>query len=142
MGINEILMLMIVFLVILIMVLGIIYLKMHFGADSGTKKNKDKNEGDTKTATKTSGGTTEYTKESVFSFMEFDGIENNMIVQKKGKRFLMAVECQGINYDLMSGLEKHSVEEGFQQFLNTLRHPVQIYMQTRTINLEASLREL
>ena len=82
-----------------------------------------------------------YTKKSIMDFMEFDKIEDNMIVQKKGKRFLMVVECQGINYDLMSQPEKVAVEEGFQQFLNTLRHPIQIYIQTRTINLEKSINE-
>ena len=51
----------------------------------------------------------------------------------------MAVECQGVNYDLMSKVEKVAVEEGFAQFLNTLRHPIQIYTQTRTINLESSI---
>ena len=71
--------------------------------------------------------------------MEFDKIEDNMIVQKKGKRYLMVIQCQGVNYDLMSQVEKVGVEEGFQQFLNTLRHPIQIYIQTRTINLESSI---
>ena len=52
----------------------------------------------------------------------------------------MVVECQGINYDLMSEVEKNAVEEGFIQFLNTIRHPIQIYVQTRTINLESSLQ--
>lgn len=80
-----------------------------------------------------------YSKQSIIDFMEFDKIEDNMIIQKKGKRFLMVVECQGVNYDLMSNTEKVGVEEGFQQFLNTLRHPVQIYIQTRTINLESSI---
>ena len=78
-------------------------------------------------------------KQSIFNFMEFDTVRDNMIIQKKGTRYLMVVECQGINYDLMSGVEKTSVEEGFVQFLNTLRHPVQIYIQTRAINLESSL---
>lgn len=80
-----------------------------------------------------------YSKQSIFKFMEFDKIEDNMIVQKDGKRFLMVIECQGINYDLMSGLEKNSVEQGFLQFLNTLRYPIQIYVQTRTVNLENSI---
>ena len=80
-----------------------------------------------------------YNKQSIMDFMEFDKIEDSMIVQKGGKRFLMAVECQGVNYDLMSKIEKVAVEEGFQQFLNTLRHPIQIYIQTRTINLEGSI---
>lgn len=78
-------------------------------------------------------------KQSIFNFMEFDTVKDNMIIQKKGTRYLMVVECQGINYDLMAGVEKTSVEEGFVQFLNTLRHPVQIYIQTRSINLESSL---
>ena len=79
-----------------------------------------------------------YTPESIIDFMDFDRIEDNMIIQKKGK-FLMVVECQGINYDLMSDMEKVSVEQGFISFLNTLRHPVQLYIQTRTINLERSI---
>ena len=71
--------------------------------------------------------------------MEFDKIDDNMILQKGGKRFLMVIECQGVNYDLMSGLEKNSVEQGFLQFLNTLRYPIQIYVQTRTVNLGSSI---
>ena len=70
--------------------------------------------------------------------MDFEKIEDNMIIQRRGK-FLMVVECQGINYDLMSEMEKVSVEQGFISFLNTLRHPVQLYIQTRTINLERSI---
>lgn len=81
-----------------------------------------------------------YTKESILNFMEFDKIQDNMIVQKNGMRYLMVIQCQGINYDLMSQAEKMGVEQGFQQFLNTLRHPVQIYVQTRTVNLESSLQ--
>ena len=73
-------------------------------------------------------------------FMEFDTVEDNMIVQKNGNKYIMVIECQGINYDLMSAVEKNSVEEGFIQFLNTIRHPIQIYVQTRTINLESSLQ--
>lgn len=91
------------------------------------KKNKD-----TKTVQ-------QYNKQSIFKFMDFDEITDNMIIQNNGKRFLMITECQGINYDLMSGLEKNSVEQGFLQFLNTLRYPIQIYVQTRTVNLGNSI---
>lgn len=79
-----------------------------------------------------------YTPESIIDFMDFEKIEDNMIIQKNGK-FLMVVECQGINYDLMSDMEKVSVEQGFISFLNTLRYPIQLYIQTRTINLERSV---
>ena len=80
-----------------------------------------------------------YNVQSIFNFMEFDKIEDNMIVQKNGKKYLMVVKCQGINYDLMSGVEKNSVEQGFIQYLNTLRYPIQIYVQTRTVDLTGSL---
>lgn len=81
-----------------------------------------------------------YAIESVMDFMEFDKVEDNMIVQKNGNKYIMVIECQGINYDLMSEIEKNAVEEGFIQFLNTLRNPIQIYVQTRTLNLEFSLQ--
>ena len=81
----------------------------------------------------------EYTKHSIFSFMEFDKIEDNMIIRKNGRQYIMVIECQGVNYDLMSGLEKNSVEQGFLQFLNTLRYPIQLYIQTRTVNLGSSI---
>ena len=80
-----------------------------------------------------------FEKQSILNFMEFDTVDDNMIIQKDGTRFLMVIECQGVNYDLMSGVEKTSVEEGFVQFLNTLRNPIQIYIQTRTVNLENSI---
>ena len=51
----------------------------------------------------------------------------------------MVLQCQGINYDLMSELEKNSVEAGFVQFLNTLNHPIQLYIQTRKVNLTSSI---
>ncbi len=83
----------------------------------------------------------EYSKQSIFSFMQFDKIEDDMIIRKNGTKYLMIVECQGINYDLMSGIEKNSVEQGFLQFLNTLKHPIQIYTQTRTVNLGSSITQ-
>ena len=80
-----------------------------------------------------------YNKQPIFSFMKFDKIQDDMIVRQNGTKFIMVIECQGINYDLMSGIEKTSVEQGFIQFLNTLRHPIQIYTQTRTVNLGGNI---
>ena len=74
-------------------------------------------------------------KESIYSFMDFDDVRDNMIVRKDGSQYVMVIACQGINFDLMSEAEKMSVEEGFVQFLNTLKFPIQLYMQTRTLNL-------
>lgn len=78
-------------------------------------------------------------KKSVIDFMNFYSIQDDMIIQKKGRKFLMVLQCQGINYDLMSEMEKNSVEEGFIQFLNTLNFPIQLYIQTRKVNLTSSI---
>lgn len=79
--------------------------------------------------------TTNLNRESILEFMEFDEIVDNMIVRKGGTQFVMILQCNGVNYDLMSEQEKISVEEGFVQFLNTLRFPIQLYIQSRTLNL-------
>ena len=76
------------------------------------------------------------TKESIFDFMEFDEINDNMIIRKNGSQYVMVLQCNGINYDLMSQNEKYAVEEGFVQFLNTIRYPIQLYVQSRTLNLK------
>ena len=135
MTINTITMILIAVLLVMFLLLGILcilYFKSRNQKTDNTQKTSN-----TVSAEKT---TKSYTVESVFDFMEFDKIEDNMIITKKGTKYVMVVECQGVNYDLMSEVEKNAVEEGFIQFLNTLRHPVQIYTQTRTINLENSIQ--
>ena len=74
-------------------------------------------------------------RESIFKFMEFDEVKDNMIIRKNRKQYVMIIQCSGVNYDLMSEDEKIAVEEGFVQFLNTLRFPIQLYVQTRSLNL-------
>ena len=81
------------------------------------------------------------TRESIFEFMEFDEIVDNMIVRKNGTQYVMILQCNGVNYDLMSEAEKISVEEGFVSFLNTLRFPIQLYVQSRTLNLRDIIAE-
>ena len=131
---QSLLMIMGVVLAILVVILVIILIKRSKKNRNTTEKKVDAVKKDKK-----ANATAQYNKQSVFDFMEFDKIEDNMIIQKEGFKYLMVIECQGINYDLMSGLEKASVEQGFIQFLNTLRHAIQIYTQTRKVNLNSSL---
>ena len=135
--ISAILGIILIILIALLMILSIIFLVLKSKENSNKDKNNKKSE---QSKNNSQVKTTGYNKQSIFDFMEFDSVTDNMIVQKDGKRYIMVVECQGVNYDLMSQIEKVSVEEGFQQFLNTLRHPIQIYIQTRTVNLENSVR--
>lgn len=110
----------------------IILLKKNSKKNIKTTENKERNE---KTKETGSGNSIK----TINDFMEFEDVQDNMIIQKENYKYIMIVECQGVNYDLMSEIEKNGVEEGFLQFLNTLRYPVQIYIQTRTVNLESSL---
>lgn len=78
-------------------------------------------------------------REDVFKFMEFDRILDDMIVQKGGIRFTKAIKCKGINYDLMSEVEQLAVEEGFITFLNTLKYPIQLYVQAQNVDLRKTI---
>ena len=131
---TIILTIVLVIMVILLIILGFVYLSSKMKKKE-EQENKSIQEGKTKTRKYK-----DYKTESIMNFMEFDTVVDNMISQKDGMRYIMVVECQGINYDLMSEVEKNSVEEGFIQFLNTIRHPIQIYTQTRTINLDGSIQ--
>ncbi len=122
-----------IILIMLIFTLAVVYITV-----LSKNKNKQKKNSNTKLEEENQENKG-YTKESIFNFMDFEKIEDNMIVQKNGK-YLMAIECQGINYDLMSDMERTSVEQGFIEFLNTLKYEIQIYVQTRTVNLEQSLQ--
>lgn len=141
---NTITSLLSILLVVMLIILGVLVVVYVILRNKAKKREKELEMADeqptevaeTKTQEEKESG---YSKQSIFNFMEFEDIKDNMIVQKKGRRYIMVVECQGVNYDLMSSMEKVGVEEGFQQFLNTLRHPIQIYIQTRTVNLESSI---
>ena len=73
--------------------------------------------------------------DSIYQFMEFDSITDNMIIRKNREQFVMVIECKGINYDLLSNDEKLAVELGFIAFLNTIRTPIQLYVQTRKLDM-------
>ena len=138
--ITDILLIVLAVLIFVIMILAIVYLLMRAKnnkVERERKERRDLNE-EVENLNSKDKKYKEYTKDSVFNFMDFEKIEDSMIIQKKGK-FLMVIECQGVNYDLMSEMEKVAVEQGFLRFLNTLRHPVQLYIQTRTVNLEKSI---
>lgn len=103
-----------------------------------SKKNGGNNNKEKKAGAKKASDT--IPKEDVFKFMEFDRILDNMIVQNNGTTFTMAIKCKGINYDLMSEVERLAVEEGFITFLNTLRFPIQLYVQAQNIDLKKNVR--
>ena len=119
-------------LVLVMIVGGLIFAIVVINNKSKNANKKEENNGNQDTSSKYEPG---LTRVGIHDFMEFDEIKDSMIVRKDRKQYVMVIQCQGVNYDLLSEEEKISVEEGFVQFLNILRFPVQLYVQTRSLNL-------
>ena len=78
-------------------------------------------------------------RETTDKLLDFDEIKDDMIIRKNRQQYVMVIQCKGINYDLLSEEEKESVESGFVEFLNTIRFPIQLYVQTRSLNLRKTI---
>ena len=74
------------------------------------------------------------TRGEIRDFMEFNKVKDGMIIRKNGEQYIMVIQGAGVNYDLASDTDQLAIEQGFQQFLNVLKKPVQIYVQTRMVN--------
>lgn len=106
-------------------------------------QNKRKQEGKSTSLTKTSKNSSTKLQgiESMSKFLDFDEVVDSMIVRKKGEQYVMVIQCKGVNYDLLGEEEKIAVESGFIQFLNMLRFPIQLYVQTRSLNLKGNIEQ-
>lgn len=131
---TTILMIVLACVLALIILLAVIY----YFITASDKKKKAKQQ---QQAEKYLSGAIDVPITSMDEFMEFDEIKDNMIIRRNRTQYVMAIQCQGVNYDLLSEEEKLAVEEGFIQFLNTLRFPIQLYVQTRTLNLKDIIEE-
>lgn len=132
-------------LILSILVIALVVVWMNFKKENKETKEVEQNQmiggSAKKEGNKSKQVKAPYSTASVYDFMQFDDIKDNMIIKKKNYKYLMVLGCQGVNYDLMSGVEKSSTEQGFLQFLNTLRYPIQIYIQTRSVNLNKSIEK-
>ena len=68
-------------------------------------------------------------------------MRDNMIIMSDGS-FRAVVECQSINFDLMSAREREGVEFSYQNFLNSLYFPVQILIRSRRVDIGPYLDRL
>lgn len=123
-------------IVLLGFILGVIVVLIYREGKGVSKKLEDNSEKNT-----TVKASDACPKEDISKFMEFDKIEDDMIIQENGEKYVMVIKCQGINYDLMSETEMLAVEEGFSNFLNTLKYPIQLYVQSRSLNLEDEINK-
>lgn len=61
-------------------------------------------------------------------------IRDNMVIMADGT-FRAVIACKSINFDLMSSAEREAVEYSYQNFLNSLNHPVQITVRSQRIDI-------
>lgn len=64
----------------------------------------------------------------------FSEMRENMIIMADGS-FRAVVQCQSINFDLMSSREREGVEFSYQNFLNSLYFPIQVLVRSRRVDI-------
>ena len=68
-------------------------------------------------------------------------IRDSMVIMADGS-FRAVVQCQSINFDLMSDAEREGVEFSYQNFLNSLNFPVQIVIRSQRIDIGPYIERL
>lgn len=61
-------------------------------------------------------------------------IRDNVVIMKDGS-FRAVVACKSINFDLMSSTEREGVEYSYQNFLNSLYFPIQIFIRSQRVDI-------
>ncbi len=61
-------------------------------------------------------------------------IREGMVIMSDGS-FRAVVACKSINFDLMSSREREGVEYSYQNFLNALYFPVQIFIRSQRVDI-------
>lgn len=61
-------------------------------------------------------------------------IRDGMVVMDDGS-FRAVIACKSINFDLMSSREREGVEYSYQNFLNALYFPVQIFIRSQRVDI-------
>lgn len=71
----------------------------------------------------------------------FSEIRDNMLIMADGS-FRAVIACKSINFDLMSSREREAVEFSYQNFINSLTHPVQILIRSQKVDIGPYLERL
>ncbi|MCL2037485.1 hypothetical protein FWG95_00520 [Candidatus Saccharibacteria bacterium] len=71
----------------------------------------------------------------------FEELRDKMVIMGDGT-FRAVVAAQSINFDLMSGRERDSIEMSYQDFLNSLTFPIQIYIRSQRVDIGPYLDKL
>jgi type IV secretory pathway VirB4 component len=80
-------------------------------------------------------------KAATQDFVSIRDIKQNVIIEKDGQ-MLMVLLASSVNFALKSFDEQKAILSQFQNFLNTLDFSLQIYIQSRKLNIEPYLQVL
>lgn len=140
------------FIMTIVLILIVIYIavfdgdievvKRKLNMDNIKSRNKDVKEGKEKNKKIKNIDNAKYTQD-ILPFKEGEGCvrsigkpnEDSLIVKKENE-YVGILEVYGANYNLLSYKEKLMLEEGFQRLLNGLEYPIQIYVQSRKLDLD------
>lgn len=80
-----------------------------------------------------SDNTIKRTIETTQEFLPFEDIKDNMIDLGQ-HQYRAIIKCDSLNYSLKSDKEQNLIEFSYQSFVNSLSHPVQIYIATKIMD--------
>ncbi len=66
--------------------------------------------------------------------LQISEVRENMVIMRDGS-FRAVVACKSINFDLMSSREREGVEYSYQNFLNSLYFPAQIFIRSQRVDI-------
>ena len=91
--------------------------------------------------TSTAGKSVKKNPNSTQNTLMFQEIRDNMLIIGDGT-YRSVVAAQSVNFDLMSGRERDGIEYSYQQFLNSLTFPIQIYIRSQRVDIGPYLEKL
>lgn len=78
---------------------------------------------------------------STQSTLQISELRDGIVIMKNGS-FRAVVDCQSINFDLMSNAEREGVEYSYQNFLNSLTFTVQILVRSQQVDIGPYIDQL
>jgi len=80
-------------------------------------------------------------KTSTQNTLEIAEIRDGVVIMNDGS-FRAVLECQSINFDLMSPKEREAVEFSYQGFLNSLYFNIQVFVRSQKVDLRSYIDKL
>lgn len=64
------------------------------------------------------------------------------VIDLGGHNYRAIIKCSSINYDLKTDKEKYAIDLSYQNFLNSLNHPISFFIQTKRVDNSDMLKIL